>query len=519
MRGQQNLRVKIVIRLLIGLVVFGRVPLAFTDELEKPGAIAVKAWRQAHESRVLDEFIQLLRLPNVSQDKPNILRNAEHLIEMMQKRGLNPRLLQVPDATPVVYGEMLAEKPTATYVFYAHYDGQPADAKEWASPPFEPVLRTGRLESGGKVIPFPKAGARIEPDWRIYARSAADDKNSIMAMLAAVDALQASGIRPTVNLKFFFEGEEEIGSTNLEKILALHKELLQGDLWIICDGPVHASGRQNVVFGVRGIKPLEITVHGANRDLHSGQFGNWAPNPAMMLAQLLASMKDQEGRVLIDGFYEGVAPLTDTERKALDAIPFNDAAQMQTLGLARVDGGGAKLAELITLPSFNVRGLSAGRVAGQIATIIPASATAAIDIRLMKGVTRERAVSRVLEHIRKQGFHVTTTEPDEDLRLRHQRIAQVVVPAVGYEAVRTSMDIRVARKVVASIESVRKPLVLQPTLGGSLPLEMIERVLQAPMIVVPMANHDNNQHAKNENLRLQNLWDSIEVLAALMTTK
>ncbi len=504
-------------RLIIGLAFLVGVSDAVAEAPANPTAIAARAWRQGNEWQILDEYREFLRIPNESTDKANVARNAQHLMRMMERRGLHPRLLEEPDAAPVVYGEWLAANATATYVFYAHYDGQPVEPKEWATPPFEPALRTARMDKGGEIIPPAERGRQVDPEWRIYARGASDDKAGVMALLSAVDALKASGIQPRANLKFVFEGEEEIGSLHLEKILASNKPLLEGDLWVICDGTIHASGRQSIVFGVRGIQPVEITVYGANRDLHSGQFGNWAPNPAMMLAQLLATMKDREGRVLIDGFYDGVIPLTETERKALGEVPNNDDELMRSLGLARVDGGGAKLVDLYYLPTLNIRGLSSGRVGGQVATIIPSTATAAFDIRLVKGITREQAVARLTAHVRKQGFFVTSTPPDEATRLKHDRVAQVVADSVGYEAARTSMDSAVAKKLVASVESVRGPLALLPTAGGSLPLDMIERALGSPTITVPIVNQDNNQHAKNENLRLQNFWDSIEMLAVVLS--
>ncbi len=338
-----------------------------------------------------------------------------------------------------------------------------------------------------------------------------------MAMLAALDALKSAGIRPRANLKFVFDGEEEIGSPNLARYLKANRELLRGDLWVICDGPEHASGRQTVVFGVRGAQTLEITVYGAIRELHSGHYGNWAPNPAMMLAQLLASMKDRDGRILIPGFYDGVVPLTDAERVAIDAIPNDDADQMRNLSLARTEGGGKRLAELINLPALNVRGVSSGHTGTQAANVIPTTATASIDIRLVKGVTRERALAALTRHIENQGYFVTTAEPGETTLLSHERVARVMVDPGGYDASRTPMDLPVAQRLIAALDRARTPLVLQPTMGGSLPLVVIEEELRSPTITVPTVNYDNNQHSKNENLRLGNLWNAIETMAVLFT--
>ncbi|HSC05436.1 MAG TPA: M20/M25/M40 family metallo-hydrolase [Steroidobacteraceae bacterium] len=486
------------------------------DAQANPAADAARAWRQDHEQQILDEYLELLRIPNVSQDLPNVRRNAEHLLTMMRARGLNPRLLESPNSSPLVYGELLAPGASATYVFYAHYDGQPVAADDWASPPFEPLLRTTRLDLAGQPVNVDERRRGLKAEWRIYARSAADDKAPIMAMMAALDALKAAGIQPRANLKFVFEGEEEMGSPHLREHLAAHREVLRGDVWLMCDGPEHASGRPTLVFGARGTQSIDITVYGANRELHSGHYGNWAPNPALLLARLVASMRDAEGRVLIEHFYDGVVPLTPGERAALANVPDNDAQEMRDLGLARVLGKGTRL-EGINQPALNIDGLASGHTGAEGVNAIPASATARLDVRLVKGMDREQTVGRVIEHVRRQGFFVTDTEPDAELRLKHAAIARVVVNPGGYNAARTSLDLPIAKHIVATLESVRKPLVLLPTIGGSLPLSIIEEALGVPTITVSIVNHDNNQHAKDENLRLQNLWSGMETLAGLLT--
>jgi acetylornithine deacetylase/succinyl-diaminopimelate desuccinylase-like protein len=483
---------------------------------DNPAARAARDWRQAHERQILEDYFALLRIPNVSRDLPNVRRNAAYLVQIMEKRGLKPRLLEVPGAMPAVYGEILVPGAKHTYVFYSHYDGQPLDAKEWATPPFEPTLRSGRLDRGGQVLPFPAEAQRIDPDWRIYARSASDAKAPIYSMLVALDALKAAGLKPRANIKFIFEGEEEMESPNFRRILAANKELLKGDLWLICDGPEDPSGRLTIKFGARGIQKLELTVYGAKRPLHSGHYGNWAPNPALMLAQLLASMKDSEGRVLVENFYDGVVPLSALERKAVAEGDANDAGLMKEMGLARVDGGGKSLGELINQPSLNIRGMASGRVGEQAANVIPDTATAAIDLRLVKGVTTKGQVERLIAHIRKQGYYVVDADPDDATRLAHPRIAKVVVSPDGYNAVRTSMDLPVAQTVLATARTVRSPISVQPTSGGSVPLDMIIDVLDTQTVSVSTVNYDNNQHASNENVRLQTLWNGFETHAALL---
>ena len=482
----------------------------------------VRDYRRAHERQIIAEFTRLLSIPNVASDRVNIRRTAQFIIEMMQRRGLNPRLLETKtkDSPPAVYGEWKVSGATQTIVVYAHYDGQPVDPKAWtASPPWQPTWRTAALEKGGKVTTLPVRG-EINPEWRLYARSASDDKAGVMAILTAFDALKASGLKPSVNIKFFFEGEEEAGSPHLGEMLDLHKDLLQADAWIICDGPVHQSGRKQVVFGVRGDVNVDVTVYGATRPLHSGHYGNWAPNPAMTLVRLLATMKDENGRVKIDDWYDGVEPLGEAERRAIGEAPAYDDQLRTQLGLAKTEGKGKSLLELINEPSLNINGISSGDVGSLARNVIPTTATAVLDLRLVKGNDHKRQVQRLIDHIRKEGFYVIDRDPTEAERKQHGLIAKVVTRKGGYNAERTRMDLPISIAVIEAVQSTSKdPIVRLPTLGGSLPLSIITDHLRTITITVPIANYDNNQHAENENIRLQNLWDGIETWAAVMMIK
>jgi acetylornithine deacetylase/succinyl-diaminopimelate desuccinylase-like protein len=480
-----------------------------------PAARAARQWREQHERVIVDEFVTLLAIPNIAADRANIQRNAETIAAMMQKRGIASRLVTVPGANPVVFGEMKTPGATRTIVFYAHYDGQPLDPKEWATPPFMPTLRDKQLERDGQVIPLPASGRPFNPEWRLYARGAADDKAPIIAMLAAVDAIRAAGLKMRSNVKFAFEGEEEAGSANLDKILGANKELFAGDVWLSCDGPLHQTRRQSITFGVRGISTVDITVYGPRGELHSGHYGNWAPNPAMMLVQLLASMKDSTGRVLVDHFYDGIEPLSQTEKRAVAESPDVDPELMREFWLGSTENAPKKLAELITLPSLNIRGMASSRIGNQASNVIPATATATIDMRLVKGMDPRQAADRFIEHVRKQGFFVVEQEPGEDLRRAHLKVAMIVRRG-GENPHRVSMDLPISQEVIRAVESARGPAVKIPNSGGTGP-DVAQRVLGMPEIGIPIGNHDNNQHSYNENLRLQNLWDGIELMAALLS--
>ena len=321
----------------------------------------------------------------------------------------------------------------------------------------------------------------------------------------------------TSNVTFVFDGEEEAGSPNLERILAEHKDLFAADLWLMCDGPVHQTGQQSVVFGVRGVTTIDITIYGPRVELHSGHYGNWAPNPAMSMARLLTSMKDEHGKVLVEGFYEGIEPLGETEKRAIADSPDVEAALMKDLWLGSTEGAPRRLADLLALPSLNIRGMASARVGDKASNVIPATATATLDVRLVKGMDRFRTSARLVDHIRRQGFFVVDADPDAATRTSHAMVAKVTVDPGGYNAVRTPMDLPIARDVVRAVEGARGPAVKLPNMGGSLPLENIERPLGTHTIVIPIANYDNNQHSANENIRIQNLWNGIELMAALLS--
>lgn len=474
----------------------------------------VGGYVDARQAEVLGELARFAAIPNVADDSANIRRNAAALVEMMARRGIRARLLD-NGGPPMVFGEIVVPGARTTLLLYAHYDGQPVDPARWAGHgPWEPVLRDAALERGGRVIPIPTRGP-LNPEWRLYARSASDDKGPIVAMLTALDALRATGRRPRVNLKFLFEGDEEIGSPQLEAVVRRHGDLLRSDLVVMADGPQDASGRPTLVFGVRGITTAQITVYGAARPLHSGHYGNWAPNPAMELARLLASMKDDRGRVRIAGWYDDVLPLSPEEHAAIAALPDDEPA---AFGFAVPESGpGTRRLEAVALPSLNVRGLSSAYVGAQARTLVPERAVAELDLRLVPAVAPARQVERLAAHLRAQGFHVVAEEPDSATRAVHPRIARLVPGEGGYGGIRTSFGHPVARRVVAAVRAASsQPPVLIPTMGGSIPAAWFPEVLGTQVIILPTVNPDNNQHAENENLRLGNLWQAIRTFAAVM---
>ncbi len=479
---------------------------------------AARVYREQHEGAILTEFAALLSLPNLASDSVNIRRNANHLIGMLNARGFtNTKLLTVPGGPPAVYGELLQPGAIKTLVLYAHYDGQPVDASKWTTPPWSPVLRTKEVQLGGTTIPIPTGAGRVDGEARIYGRSAGDDKGSIQAILSALDAMKASRMSASVNLKVFFEGEEEAGSGHLEQILTTYASQLTGDAWLFCDGPVHQSGRPQLSFGQRGTSGFELTLYGPTRALHSGHYGNWAPNPAMMIATLIASMRDDEGRIRIAGYYDDVKPVTAAEHRAVAELPKYDSTLRTALGMSRTEAGNALLAERIMLPAFNVRGIRVGGVRETGSNTIASEAYASFDLRLVPGQTPARVRRLVEAHIRAQGYWITSDSVTVAMRLAHPKVARVEWGS-GYPASRAPMDGPFGKAVIAALSSgAKQPLVLNPTVGASGPAYLFEQILKVPMISLPIANYDDNQHAADENLRVQNLWDGIELYTALLT--
>ncbi len=475
-------------------------------------ATRVHEWRAARQPEIVRELGELVALRNVASDSADIERNAQHLIAMLAKRGITGRVLRHPNSMPAVYGELRVPGATRTVMLYAHFDGQPVSAADWRYPPFEPTVLNAALDAGGTPGTV-RANADVG-EYRLYGRSASDDKGPIVAMLNALDALRALGQRPSVNLKFFFEGGEEAGSSGLGDLMSSHRDLLRADLWLLCDGPVHASRRPQIVFGVRGVMGFRLTTFGPSRALHSGHYGNWAPNPAAELAEVIAGMRDSEGRIKIAGYYDDVRELSAAERAAVAALPPTDSALRQAFELGRTEGDGT-IGERIMQPAMNIRALSAGSIANA-ANAVPVSASASIDLRLVPDQDPARVRERIERHLRGLGYHIVHDTPTREQRLAHERLVHLDWSENGYAAYRVDAGAPFSRAIATLTREALGEPVLVPMLGGSLPVSIMVGAVNAPMVTLPIVNHDNNQHAANENLRLQNLWDGIALLATVM---
>lgn len=476
----------------------------------------VDAYVASHQAKIMAELVEALSIPDVASDTANIRKKAELLRGLFQKRGFAASLIETA-GNPLVYAEKPNPRAKRTLLLYAHYDGQPVDPKLWKqASPFRPVLRDGRLENGAKELAL-SGHRRFEPDWRLYARSASDDTSPIVALLAAVDALDAAGLDSTSKLKVILDGEEEAGSPSLIPAVQANKDRLACDLLLILDGPVHPSERATLVYGARGILTVELTVYGPKAPLHSGHYGNWVPNPALRLAQLIAALKDGEGRATVAGFYDGIT-LTPEDRAAMSAVPDDEAALKRAFGIADTDKVGASLQEALQYPSLNVRGLRSAYVGEESRTIIPDRATAAIDLRLVKETPSDALYQKLVTHIGSLGWHVVAEDPDDATRAAHPRILKVARVEGGSEAYRTDLDNPQAKALFEALSrELGEPPVRLRTSGGTVPIEPFVRLLGVPAVSVPIVNYDNNQHAENENVRLGHVFRGIAIIAVALT--
>jgi acetylornithine deacetylase/succinyl-diaminopimelate desuccinylase-like protein len=473
----------------------------------------VQAWASAHQRLIVGELADLLSIPNVAADRANIIRNVAFLEKAFARRGFTTRRLET-SGNPLFFAERQTPGAVKTTLIYAHVDGQPVDPRAWKQEsPFVPVMRTGRLDAGGALVSGWRSRDAFDDEWRLFARSSSDDKAPIIAALAAIDALDAAGIRSSTHLKFIIDTEEEASSPSLVPAVKQYRDLLAADMMLIFDGPIHSSGRPTLGFGARGIITATLTVYGPKSGVHSGNYGNWVPNPALALSRLLASMKDDQGRVSVEGYYDEVTPLTPEERALIAAVPDDSAELLRTFGIAGPERVGRSLQEGLQEPTLNIRGLASAHVGAGARTIIPDRAIAELDLRLVKETSGKRLIDRVADHIKRQGFHLVDDEPDDAVRAARARIARLE-PGGETPAFRTSPLLPESRALARALEAAfGAPPVQLRTLGGTVPIAPFVDALGVPAVLVPIVNFDNNQHEENENLRMGHFFTGIQILA------
>ena len=296
-----------------------------------------------------------------------------------------------------------------------------------------------------------------------------------------------------------------------------HADKVRGDLAVIVDSPRHPSGLPTVFYGSRGGASAVIKVYGANGDLHSGNYGNFVTDPTMALAKLLASMKDDQGNVVVKNFYDDVVPLTASEQRAVAEIPNVDAKLLEEFGLMRQEHPESRIELQHNRPTLSVLGIESGNVYTGTRSAIPGSASARIEMRLVNGLNAAKQLDRLEAHVREQGFHVIAGEPDAAMRRKYPLIARMTRNTGGYLVAKASLDDPRTVMAANAIRALDQRLVQMPTIGGSLPFATFSDTLAMPTIGLAVVNFDNNQHAANENIRVGHFWEAIDIFAALLT--
>ncbi len=486
------------------------------------GSLSADVARQAQQN--WPEFLDLLAIPNVADQPADIQRNATFLEQAFAKRGFKVRRLDNPAKRPAVFAELAGPGPQArTVLLYAHFDGQPVIPENWSQPdPFRPVVK--RRDAQGKWQDVGRQAVQanpLDPELRVFARSASDDKAPIMMLLTAVDLLRAQKKSPAINVKVLLDPEEEMGSPSLAGMVERDSAAFAADAMVILDGPQHDSGRSTIVFGNRGITQATLTVFGPRAPLHSGHFGNYAPNPAMRLARLLASMKDDNGRVLVKGYYDGVS-LTSAERASLTAVGDDEAALRKRIGVARTDEVGKTYQEALQYPSLNVRGMGSAGIGAKAANIVPSEAVAEIDIRTTPTTDGRKLFELIKRHIEQQGYHLVDGAPTDEDRATYDKLATFKLGSVQ-TAARTPMDAPVGKWAFAAMKAPTAPNpAAEPVrirmMGGTVPTDVLVEALHLPFVLIPTVNGDNNQHAQDENLRVGHFLSGTEIVYSLLTT-
>ncbi len=438
-----------------------------------------------NRDRYVEELKEYLAIPSVSalpQHAGDVRRAAEWTVQSLRDAGLeNVRLIETP-GNPVVYGDWMNAPGTPTILYYGHYDVQPVDPVNlWTTPPFEATVRDGE----------------------IYARGAADDKGQVFMHIKAVEAYLKKGGGLPLNIKFFIEGEEEVGSVHLDEFVRNHKADLAADVVVISDSPMFDRGIPSICYGLRGLAYFQIDVRGTRSDLHSGSFGGAVANPGFVLAQLLAQMKDRSGKVKIPGFYEDVRELSDAERAEWKKLPFNETKYRKELGAPKLFGesGYTTLERVWARPTFEVNGLLSGFTGEGAKTVLPATAMAKVSMRL-----------------------VPDQEPNKIAELFEAYLKKIAPKTVEVKLTRmhggkpwmTEFDNKFVRAAGRAIEQGFGKAPVFNREGGSIPVvSTFQEELGLPSVLFGIGLPDENAHAPDEKLDLGNFHNGIIASAYL----
>lgn len=479
------------------------------------------ALTQKHLRDSYRDLYDFLLLPNNAHIDSHIPPNIEWLKQAFSQRGFSTEVLPTNGGHPLFFAERKADiAPTGklkTLLFYMHFDGQPVNPADWQQEsPYKPVLKQRAANGQWQVLDWDKLQSAYDPEWRIFGRSSSDDKGPIAMLLGALTAMQREKMPFRYNVKVILDSEEEIGSPHLAEAVARFKDKLKADFMMIMDGGRHLSNKPTLVYGCRGIATVTLTTYGPRGAQHSGHYGNYAPNPALRMAQLLATMKDEDGRVIIPGYYDGVR-IDESAAKILAAVPDDPADIQAKLGFAAPDKVGRNYQEALQYPSLNIRGLSSANVGKQAGTVIPDKAIAELDLRLVPESDPERLINLIRRHIEQKGYYILDHEPTEADRAKYPKLIQMKseISMLPFRTDFGGYEDQWLTHVMTRAFG-HEPIKIRMT-GGSVPIVPFLRTLNIPAIHVPMVNLDNNQHAANENLRLGNYVEGIKTWLAIFS--
>ncbi|NNF34082.1 MAG: M20/M25/M40 family metallo-hydrolase [Saprospiraceae bacterium] len=464
-------------------------------------------------------FREVLSIPNDAHFPDDIEVNMKWCEEAFTKRNFNTTRLKT-DGIPLLlanYNTTMAGQPTV--LIYLQIDGQPVDPDFWwQEDPFTPALKEQSADGEWKEIAWSKLDGPINPDWRIFARSTSDAKGPVAMFLQAMDMIHRNNLTIPFNMKVIMDFEEELGSPNLAGGVIKNREALKADHLIIFDGPLHPTYKPTLTFGARGITTVTLTIYGPDFPQHSGHYGNYVPNPAVKLSRLIASMKDDYGRVKVHGWYEDIT-IDEETKKILAAVPDDEDQLRVKIGFAEPDRVADNYQESIQYPSLNVRGMLSGWVGDEVRTIVPSTAIAEIDIRTVKESDPEGLLEKLRNHINEQGYTILEEKPSSREKVTNPNLV-TMTHKISYQAFRTELDSETGLWLRRAFKSKNgtEP-VMKRTSGGSIPISPFVNTLGVPAVTVPTVNPDNNQHSPNENIRLENFFDGILTIATILTEK
>lgn len=462
----------------------------------------------------LEELKDFIAIPNDALVAEDILKNIDWLDQKFKQRGFKTQVLET-EGQPLFFAESSKVKNAKTLLFYMHLDGQSVDNSKWdQEDPYKAVLKA-KDGNDWKTLDWQELENKIDEDWRIFGRSTSDDKGPIVMFLQAIDLLKENNKSMPFNVKIILDSEEEKSSKPLPKAVKKYRDILAADYLIINDGPLHVSDNPTLVFGCRGITTINLTTYGPIKPQHSGHYGNYAPNPGFRLAKLLSTFKDEQGKVLIEGYYDGIT-IDKPTAAILKSVPDDQEQILANLAVKTPESVGSFYQEALQYPSLNIRGLSSGWTGKKARTIVPESATAAIDIRLVPESDGTRLKELIKDHIKAQGYYITDTEPTLEERMQHDKIITFQSGSVT-NPFRTAMNIPFANWLEKTLND--EQIVKIRIMGGTVPIASFINELNIPAIIVPMVNPDNNQHSPNENLKIKNITYGIKTFYKILSAK